>query len=290
MEKGKLHNRKTSLPHGIDTLPSNFAETLLELEMEAELHCNIDTIKALVEQYSKAVEYYEAIKDPKYLYYNHRLQLFLISDDVLKTVKNVSQSGTESNTLKPLQQNKISSINQSFEDASDKVKAKVRKKARRLSMQYSSSLPSLRNTEKIIKSNENVLHKTSTMLHDNLHSQETSLELKIIARKESRTPRSSTKVIVWDNDENQDSNTEVFEKDLENVIEKYVTEKYKKVQEIKLKYQDQIQEIKDMKSNDITKQLLKEMNKQMEAEIAIAKEEADNQRSTAIRHLREVNR
>lgn len=40
------------LPHGLSSLPPNFAENLLELEMEAELNCSMNSIKALVEQYS----------------------------------------------------------------------------------------------------------------------------------------------------------------------------------------------------------------------------------------------
>lgn len=190
------------------------------------------------------------------------------------------------NTSSPAKQ----STNQSFEEIGNKIKEKLRRRSRKMSIQYTSSLPSLRNSERIIKTHNTEIHKTSLLLHNNLKSQESSLELKILARKEIKTPKDFSKSMTFDNDENKDSNSLAFEKDLEIVIEKNVTEKYKKVQDIKLMYKEQIQEIKQMKSTVITKQLVKEMKKSMELEIQEVKEQMDHLRQIAIRELKQVNR
>lgn len=48
------------------TLPENFAEDVLRLELDLESNCNMDALRQLLELYTVAVEYYSTQRDPKY--------------------------------------------------------------------------------------------------------------------------------------------------------------------------------------------------------------------------------
>ncbi|CDW76160.1 UNKNOWN [Stylonychia lemnae] len=72
-------------------LPQNFAERVLELEMELESDCSsIDSINNLLYLYSQAVEYYNGMNNDRYQLYADRIQNFLLRPEVLKVMQTAS--------------------------------------------------------------------------------------------------------------------------------------------------------------------------------------------------------
>eukprot|EP00347_Sterkiella_histriomuscorum_P021984 403332085 len=69
-------------------LPPNFAERVLELEMELENDCtSIDSINNLLYLYSQAVEYYNGMNNDRFQLYADRIQNFLLKPEVLKVMQ-----------------------------------------------------------------------------------------------------------------------------------------------------------------------------------------------------------
>jgi hypothetical protein len=48
-------------------LPARFAERILQLEMDLDYHCNLGTLKQLLELYSQAIEFFESLNDPRHM-------------------------------------------------------------------------------------------------------------------------------------------------------------------------------------------------------------------------------
>ena len=72
------------------SLPENFAEQVLELEMEIERdHFERNSLNRLLLLYSHAVEYYNGINDEKYLFFHERIQNTLVKPNVLAKLKTV---------------------------------------------------------------------------------------------------------------------------------------------------------------------------------------------------------
>jgi len=70
-------------------LPSNFAEEVLDLEMEIESSTDITqkSIDRLVYLYSQAMEYYEGVDKVKYQSFKDRIQKLLVNPMVFSTMK-----------------------------------------------------------------------------------------------------------------------------------------------------------------------------------------------------------
>ena len=68
-------------------LPANFAERLLELELEIETNCCLPLVNELMELYQQAIEYYENEGDSKYVDLQTRMHKTLMRPDVLLVLK-----------------------------------------------------------------------------------------------------------------------------------------------------------------------------------------------------------
>ena len=57
--------------YGSPQLPPNFAEKLLDCEIEVELNENVsqEIVMFILQLYSKGMEYFESIKSYKYMYF-----------------------------------------------------------------------------------------------------------------------------------------------------------------------------------------------------------------------------
>jgi hypothetical protein len=49
------------------SLPSNFAEMVLQLEMDLTYQCSLTRINQLISLYSEGIEYFECLGDPRFL-------------------------------------------------------------------------------------------------------------------------------------------------------------------------------------------------------------------------------
>ncbi|OMJ92793.1 hypothetical protein SteCoe_4432 [Stentor coeruleus] len=61
------------------SIPSKYAEKVVETEISIEKHCTIEAVKSLLQLYIEGIEYYEAIGDEKYLYYKSKMDKLLCS-------------------------------------------------------------------------------------------------------------------------------------------------------------------------------------------------------------------
>jgi hypothetical protein len=52
---------------GRKTLPPNFAEMVIQLEMDMNYSCNLNSLNQLIALYSEGIEYFECIGDGRYL-------------------------------------------------------------------------------------------------------------------------------------------------------------------------------------------------------------------------------
>ena len=64
------------------SLPKNFAQQVLDLEGEIDFNCELSTVKRLIELYTAAIEFYEAVQNNKYLHYQRRLQQLLDNTEI----------------------------------------------------------------------------------------------------------------------------------------------------------------------------------------------------------------
>ena len=69
---------------GDKSLPPNFFEEVLETEYRLKQRYNIQDIEKLIALYSKAVEYYEYLGDPKYIKYQNSLSLIFSQPEIKK--------------------------------------------------------------------------------------------------------------------------------------------------------------------------------------------------------------
>jgi len=73
-------------------LPANFAESVLDLELQVESgRFSIETINELMFLYSQAVEYYNGINDDKQNSWQDKIQNMLLRPEILMVMQNASK-------------------------------------------------------------------------------------------------------------------------------------------------------------------------------------------------------
>ena len=76
-----------------ETLPDDFFEQILACEIQLKKGFSMDTLKKLINLYSKAVEYYESINDPRYIRYSKSLQVLLLQPQIVKQINMQTKKG-----------------------------------------------------------------------------------------------------------------------------------------------------------------------------------------------------
>ena len=82
----------------VKSLPENFFEKVLDLELRIKREFNMNLLQELINYYSIAIEYYESKEDPKFKDYQNRLNLLLSQPEILKKMNNLSKT-SKSNSL-----------------------------------------------------------------------------------------------------------------------------------------------------------------------------------------------
>ena len=75
------------------SLPDDFFEQILTCEIQLKKGVTMTTLRKLVNLYSKAVEYYESINDPRYMRYSKSLQLLLTQPQIVKQINMQTKKG-----------------------------------------------------------------------------------------------------------------------------------------------------------------------------------------------------
>lgn len=77
----------------VKTLPENFFEKVLDLELRIKRDFNINLLQELIAYYSMAIEYYESKENSKSKEdYQNRLNLLLSQPDIMKKISNMSKT------------------------------------------------------------------------------------------------------------------------------------------------------------------------------------------------------
>ena len=75
------------------TLPDDFFEQILACEIQLKKGFSMNTLRKLINLYSKAVEYYESINDSRYKRYSKSLQLLLMQPQIVKQINMLTEKG-----------------------------------------------------------------------------------------------------------------------------------------------------------------------------------------------------
>ena len=267
--------RKVPIASSIQPLPSNFADQVLRLEISVEVESSMDSLRSLLELYSviltqQAIEYYESFRDPKYKYYQERMMELL----------------QRQNTL---------------------LLASADPPRPRPSLSVSHDLLQKREADKAIKLYEAASQSVSRQVSMNLQSQNSSIVSRFNNRKsrnvsaEPKPPQKFGKIFGGGHHKRRSSEgesdrsgggqnskeAEQFEKELEEIMEASVMEKIEKTHEIKRKYRKQIEEIKQMKGNSLMDQLVKELERGMDEEMAALEIVLEEKRKIAIKKIKD---
>ena len=76
-----------------DTLPDDFFEQILACEIQLKKGLSMSTLLKLINLYSRAVEYYESINDPRYMRYSKSLQVLLLQPQIVKQINMQTKKG-----------------------------------------------------------------------------------------------------------------------------------------------------------------------------------------------------
>lgn len=213
----------------------NFAQEVLDLEGELRFACTMEKVKSLMKLYTKAIEFYEAEQNPRYVQYQERMQGLLLRKDVAKLL-----ASTVKNTEK------------------------------RMSV---SELPVERTCEKVVQGH---IGETSTVVKkvvENFKRQSENLSQRVESRKKNRILLQNRVLKALESDqydrsggEAKPSQAEVFEFEVERIMERFVEDRNAVKKEIEEKYNEHISEIQGMQG-DVFKSLMKEIKKNMQIEI-----------------------
>ena len=86
MKSGEIALSTFSSRSKYPSLPSNFAMTIIEKEIELEKDCSQSLISELVELYSQAIEFYNFNNDPKCYDYQDRMHKMLLRPSIMSTL------------------------------------------------------------------------------------------------------------------------------------------------------------------------------------------------------------
>ncbi|CAG9315574.1 unnamed protein product [Blepharisma stoltei] len=276
----KVSPKHTEAPYRL-VLPQNFAEDVLNQEMALSIQCSIPQVSRLMELYSAAIEYYESIPDLKYLHYQERLQKLLTRRDVLKLLNDQPHRSSKLSESAPI----------SIRKPPEKLKLKIKPV-----IPYEEIAPTqpviVRGAEEVITTHNKETNITSNKVRDNIRVQEgKELKERLEARKRSNSSQPIQRKNSYKNGKKPDmeNQMEKYQEEIEKIIEKYLEKKIVKIQEIKEKYKEQMNEIKAMGDNDTIKEILREMDKQMLREIEEITQQLAQERKNEIAELKGKN-
>ena len=260
---------------------------LLDKEAELERNCSVDIVNELVQLYTEAIEYYAYMKDKKSNDFQERMHKIFLRSDVIHAIRqNTPSSPTKSVTM---QQRKLESENlklQKSEVAKDLLENQSSKSLNRI-IDYQK----LRNIE---------IARKAVM---DFKSQDQDLQKRLDSRRKSMLTKSMDGSrylnisIVRERDlravsEESDSQTGSFvklveeedekdiEAELETIMEKYCSEKAKRIADVQVKFEIQLMEMQG--EGMIMEQIRQQIKKDMQEELLIITNEIEKKKMEEI--------
>ena len=262
----------------ITPLPNDFAESILKLEINVDVDPSLESLRSLLELYSviykqQAIEFYEAIRDPKYKYYQDRMMELLQKQNTLLLASHDEPPPRHSISVSKelLQQRQADKAIKLHNEASQNVSRQI---SMNLQSQNSTMLSRFNNrkSRNISAEPKNPSNFGKIFFPSGGHHKRRS--------SEGESDKSGGKPSI-------SNDAEQFEKELEEIMEQSVMEKIEKTQEIKKKYREEIEEIQKMKGNALMDQLIKELQKGMQEELSTLETNLEYKRKIAIKKIRD---
>lgn len=276
-------------------LPDNFAEDLLDLEMDLERNCNLDTIRHLVSLYSvitkkRAIEHYESKKDSKYKAYHNRMKSLLQKTQV-QQVLTASSKPFSRPPLSSINVNNLKSPDPNLTSESPQVPNLTPSRSCEIDQNQAPNTPvfketptkNLRTAEIQIEDYCQETQNSKRHVICNIKNQEDTIENKLKARKINRSQTLSSRI-----EGDKGAGRDRYQDGIVEIMEKFLNEKVEGVVGIKRKYRDQIEEIKAMGKSQMIVEVIKEMERAMEEEVKQYCEELDKRKAEEIARARVV--
>jgi hypothetical protein len=237
---------------------STFSQEVLDLEVELNFTCSVENISALMELYTQAIEFYLPLKSPKLHYYHEKMQKLLSRTDVLSVLNQQNTSEVASEKDKTV--NKFST--------------------------HSGKLPLERSCEKVIQNHHQNSSSITKEIVENLRSQNETLNARLEYRKKMKNGKSpGKKSHEISGGEEKMSLVDLFEAEVERIMENFVEEKTRAKKEIEEKYREYVLELEGMEG-EIMQKVLKEVRYNMKAEIEHRFKEIEDNRNQAMASAR----
>lgn len=274
-------------------LPEDYALRLIDKEMMLETNCRMSVLNELVELYRVGIEYYEEVKDLKYLEMQRRLQMILVRPQVLQVMieENFKYKNAETKT-------RAKSI--SLMPSVQEKKQRFEKNKKELNMKLEdSSAYQIANKEKTAtRTVENQIEKTEWVIckaKEDLKTQDLALEKRIKQRKKMANLGVGDEVeglkMMKEYSGNLDLNDEKcggmtiektaeLEKIFEDIMEESFREKTEKVSGIKVKYETQINELAG--HGKMYMNIINDMKNKMQEEIDNVVHDLEGRRKQAL--------
>ncbi|CAG9322152.1 unnamed protein product [Blepharisma stoltei] len=260
-------------------LPKHFAEQVIDLESDLDTNCTALGASKLVELYSAAVEYYGSIKDTRYLHYKERIQQLLARDDVINVL----------NHNQPTKLERSRSEDQLPSNEFELEELKI-PKSDQINLHFTSPLAIKKDAEDIINQHLNTSTSTSEKICENLRSQEGKHLERRLKQRRANSPqilhKSNLAPVEAVMKITAEQKLERYQDEIEKVMEKYIEEKITRIQGIKSKYKEQINELAAGMNNETMELLRNQMEQDMESEINLVTEQLDIERKKEISQIK----
>jgi hypothetical protein len=286
-----MHNREIALqPVGHfssrPSLPSNFAMTIIEKEIELDKAASKAVVADLVELYSQAIEFYNYNNDPKCYDYQDRMHKMLLKPFVVSLLSN-SPTKSSSSAKSPSPQSH---------------KQDLEKSRKLMAAELSSTFAvtthkTERNITRAIDAHETSVKELAVQVADNFKQQNNGLSSRLESRRRlNKTFQSEYSVM--DTSANLSYALEPVESDksggiavnkaemnrkVEELMEKHFAEKAARIAEISVKYE---KEIMEMQEDGVMALVVAQMRENMKEEIEAASKEFDDRRRMAVAQLK----
>ena len=276
-------------------LPDNFAEDLLDLEMDLERNCHLDTIRRLVSLYSvisikRAIEHYESKKDNKYKAYHNRMKSLLQRTQV-QQVLTASSKPFSRPPLSSINVNNLKSPDKQIPSENTLVPRLTPSKSCEIDQNQAPNAPTFKETPtKNLRTAEIQIEDYCQETQNskkhaicNIKDQEETIENKLKARRINRSQTLNSRV-----EGDRGAGRDRYQDGVVEIMERFLNEKVEGVVGIKRKYKEQIEEIRAMGASQMIVEVIKEMERAMEEEIKNYCEELDKKKAEEIASARVV--
>ncbi|OMJ92564.1 hypothetical protein SteCoe_4701 [Stentor coeruleus] len=268
-------------------LPRNFAEKLLEMETQLAFNMSVELISSLMQLYSSAIEYYESVYDKKYLHYKERLSSLLTRSDVLEILSKGNNKKAPEITKRP----------EELLIKHEELKSKTLAPRRPHTVDFGPIAPIAsvgpiipivsipkKDAEEAISEHLHESHTVSTRIKESLRNQEgDNLEKRIQARRRASSLKPQNK-----NQREMPSNSkiEMYQNEIESIMEQFAEEKILRTQGIKKKYLEKETELVNVQGIENVKKIKEDIDKVMKKEIEEMQVELLRERREKISLLR----